>query len=389
VTAGVLERVLPGLRHGTLVARLPDGTERRFGTGPGVRIEIRSGALLRRLATRGKLGLGESYTAGEWDADDLVAFFELLLVNAAEAGRRHPRLRRLMTARPRLRTRNGLLRARRNIRYHYDLGNDLFRLFLDETMTYSCAVFAGEDEPIEEAQRRKLRMICEKLQLRPDDHVLEIGCGWGSLALTAAGDYGARVTALTISPAQARLARERVAAAGLAGRIAIVEQDYRAHEGTYGKIASVEMIEAIGEREFPTFFAACDRLLAPGGRVCVQTILMPEERYDRYRRSPDWIERYVFPGCLIPSQGALRQAMAGASALAVEDEEEIGPHYAETLRRWRERFHAGLPRVRELGYDDRFVRTWDFYLAFSEAAFRTRWLRDAQLVLARPGEAPA
>jgi cyclopropane-fatty-acyl-phospholipid synthase len=389
VTAGVLERVLPGLRHGTLVARLPDGTERRFGTGPGVRIEIRSGALLRRLATRGKLGLGESYTAGEWDADDLVAFFELLLVNAAEAGRRHPRLRRLMTARPRLRTRNGLLRARRNIRYHYDLGNDLFRLFLDETMTYSCAVFEGEDEPIEEAQRRKLRMICEKLQLRPDDHVLEIGCGWGSLALTAAGDYGARVTALTISPAQARLARERVAAAGLAGRIAIVEQDYRAHEGTYGKIASVEMIEAIGEREFPTFFAACDRLLAPGGRVCVQTILMPEERYDRYRRSPDWIERYVFPGCLIPSQGALRQAMAGASALAVEDEEEIGPHYAETLRRWRERFHAGLPRVRELGYDDRFVRTWDFYLAFSEAAFRTRWLRDAQLVLARPGEAPA
>jgi cyclopropane-fatty-acyl-phospholipid synthase len=389
VTAGVLERVLPGLRHGTLVARLPDGTERRFGTGPGVRIEIRSGALLRRLATRGKLGLGESYTAGEWDADDLVAFFELLLVNAAEAGRRHPRLRRLMTARPRLRTRNGLLRARRNIRYHYDLGNDLFRLFLDETMTYSCAVFEGEDEPIEEAQRRKLRMICKKLQLRPDDHVLEIGCGWGSLALTAAGDYGARVTALTISPAQARLARERVAAAGLAGRIAIVEQDYRAHEGTYGKIASVEMIEAIGEREFPTFFAACDRLLAPGGRVCVQTILMPEERYDRYRRSPDWIERYVFPGCLIPSQGALRQAMAGASALAVEDEEEIGPHYAETLRRWRERFHAGLPRVRELGYDDRFVRTWDFYLAFSEAAFRTRWLRDAQLVLARPGEAPA
>lgn len=389
VAAGVLERILPDLRHGTLVARLPDGSERRFGSGPDVRLEIRSGALFRRLATRGKLGLGESYTAGEWESDDLVAFFELLLRNAEEAGLRHRRLRRLLHARPRLRTRNGLLRARRNIRYHYDLGNDLFGLFLDETMTYSCAVFDRDDEPLEDAQRRKLRMVCEKLALGPRDHVLEIGCGWGSFALTAAAEYGARVTGLTISPAQARLARERVAAAGLGDRVQIVEDDYRVHVGTYTKIASVEMIEAIGERQFPTFFAACDRLLAPGGHACVQTILMPDERYDRYRRSPDWIERYVFPGCLIPSPGALRRAMGGASRLAVRHDEQIGPHYAETLRRWRGRFHAALPRVRELGYDDRFVRTWDFYLAFCEAAFRTRWLGDSQLVLARPGEAGA
>ena len=194
------------------------------------------------------------------------------------------------------------------------------------------------------------------------------------------------MTGLTISPAQAALARERVAAAGLAGRVRILEQDYRAHEGSYSKLASVEMIEAIGERQFPTFFAACDRLLAPGGVACIQTILMPDERYARYRRSPDWIERYVFPGCLIPSLGALRRAMAEASGLTIRADEEIGAHYAETLRRWRARFHAGLPRVRELGYDDRFVRTWDFYLAFCEAAFRTRWLHDAQLVLARPLE---
>jgi cyclopropane-fatty-acyl-phospholipid synthase len=389
VAAGVLERVLPDLRHGTLAVRVPDGSTRRFGTGPEVPMEIRSGRLFRRLATRGKLGLGESYTAGEWEADDLVAFFELLLANAEEAGRRYPHLRRLMHARPRLSGRNSRLRARRNIRYHYDLGNDLFRLFLDETMTYSCAVFADDDEPLEEAQRRKLRLVCEKLGLGPEDHVLEIGCGWGSLALTAAGEYGARVTGLTISAAQARLARERVAAAGLSDRVSILEQDYRAHEGSYTKIASVEMIEAIGERQFPIFFAACDRLLAPGGLACIQTILVPDERWDRYRRSPDWIERYVFPGCLIPSLGALRRALAEASRLTIIGGEEIGPHYAETLRRWRERFHAGLPRVRELGYDDRFVRTWDFYLAFCEAAFRTRSLGDAQLLLGRPLEESA
>ena len=386
VAADVLERVLPGLSHGTLVARLPDGSSRRFGTGPEVRLEIRSTRLFRRLATRGKLGLGESYTAGEWDADDLVGLFELLLRNAGEAARRYPRLQQLANARPRLSTRNGLLQARRNVQYHYDLGNDLFRLFLDETMTYSCAVFERQDEPLEEAQRRKLRMVCEKLGVGPEDHVLEIGCGWGSFALTAAGEYGARVTGLTISRAQARLARQRVAAAGLAGRVRILEQDYRTHEGSYSKIASVEMIEAIGERQFPTYFAACDRLLAPGGLACIQTILVPDERFDRYRRSPDWIERYVFPGCLIPSLGALRRAAAGSSRLTIREGEEIGPHYAETLRRWRERFLGLLPQVRELGYDERFLRTWVFYLAFCEAAFRTRWLGDAQLVLARPLE---
>ena len=387
VAAGVLERMLPDLRYGTLVARLPDGSTRRFGAGPEVRMEIRSTRLFRRLATRGKLGLGESYTAGEWDADDLVGLFELLLRNAEGAGRRYPRLRRVLDARPRLSGRDGLVRARRNIQYHYDLGNDLFRAFLDETMTYSCAVFAREDEPLEDAQRRKLRMVCEKLALAHGDHVLEIGCGWGSFALMAAGEYGARVTGLTISPAQARLARERVAAAGLSHRVRILEQDYRTHEGSYTKIASVEMIEAIGERQLPTYFAACERLLAPGGLACIQTILVPDERFDRYRRSPDWIERYVFPGCLIPSLGALRRASAGSSRLSIREGEEIGPHYAETLRRWRERFLTAVPQVRELGYDERFVRTWHFYLAFCEAAFRTRWLGDAQLLLARPLEA--
>jgi cyclopropane-fatty-acyl-phospholipid synthase len=382
--ASVLERALAGLDEGTLVARLDDGGERRFGNGAPETMEVHDlPRLLRRLATRGTIGLGESYQAGEWTSPDVVGLLELLYRNAEAAVERHPRLARVMKARPRPNRRQGLLRARRNIQYHYDLGNDLFRLILDETMTYSCAIFERPDEPLAEAQRRKLRRVCDKLALGPDDHVLEIGCGWGSFALTAAGEYGARVTGLTLSPAQAELARARIREAGLDDRVRILEEDYRSHQGSYSKLASIEMIEAIGEKQFAVFFSACDRLLARGGRACIQTILIPGHRWNRYRRSPDWIERYVFPGCLIPSLTALKQEMSRASRLTVEHVEEIGAHYAETLRRWRAAFDERLPEVRALGYDDHFVRTWDFYLASCEAGFRTRALRDAQIVLAR------
>jgi cyclopropane-fatty-acyl-phospholipid synthase len=380
-----LERALPHIEGGALAVRLPDGTERSFGSGPPVTLTIKSAGFFRRIATRGKIGLGESYQAGEWQADDLVAFFELLLRNADAAAARHPRVVRALSLRPSLRARNGFRAARRNIAYHYDLGNDLFQLFLDETMTYSCAVFEQEDERLEEAQRRKYAAICDKLRLGPGDRLLEIGCGWGGFAMFAAGERGAQVTALTISPSQAALARERVAAAGLTNRIEVVEQDYRVHEGRYTKVASIEMLGAIGERQFPTFFATIDRLLERHGIACIQSILVPDQRWDRYRKTPDWIERYLFPGCLIPSLTALTRAMTRGSRLMVYEVDEIGHHYAETLRRWRERFHGRLEDVRRLGYDDRFVRTWDFYLGYCEAAFRTRTLRDVQLVLSRPG----
>ena len=384
VAVRVLTRALAGLHEGTLVARLPGGSERTFGDGPAERMDVAdTSRLIRRLATRGTIGLGESYQAGEWTSPDLVGLLELLYRNAEAAVEQRPRLARVMKARPRPNRRQGLLHARRNIEYHYDLGNDLFRLMLDETMTYSCAVFEREDEPLADAQRRKLRLVCDKLGLGPDDHVLEIGCGWGSFALTAAGEYGARVTGLTLSPAQAELARARVREAGLDERVRIIEEDYRVHQGSYSKLASIEMIEAIGAKQFPVFFSACDRLLARGGRACVQTILIPDHRWNRYRRSPDWIERYVFPGCLIPSLEALQRAAAKGSRLTLSHLEEIGLHYAETLRRWRATFLARLPEVRALGYDEHFVRTWDFYLASCEAGFRTRALRDTQLVLER------
>lgn len=383
VTAAVLERVLGGIDGGALAVTLPDGSVRQFGTGPEAEIVLRTPGLLRRLATRPKLALGESYAAGEWSSPDLVGLLELLFRNADTAAARHPGLRRLADARPRLGGRTGLRAARRNIAYHYDLGNDLFELFLDPTMTYSCAVFERADEPLVWAQRRKLRRVCDRLELGPDDHLLEIGCGWGGLALVAAGEYGARVTGVTISAAQAELARQRVDAAGLSDRVEIVERDFRELEGSFTTIASVEMVEALGEPLLREFFEVCDRVLEPGGRVLVQSILIPDRRFDRYRRSPDWIERYVFPGCLVPSLGALVDAAARGSRLAVDGIEEIGPHYAETLRRWREAFLARVEDVRRLGYDERFVRTWEFYLASCEAGFRTRMLRDAQIVWSR------
>ena len=385
VAVAMLERELAHLEGGSLAVTLPDGTRRRFGSGTAVSLRIHDRALFRRLATRGKVGFGESYTAGEWDTDDLVGLFTLLLRNSEAAVARNGLVRRVVEARPRPNRRNGLLRARRNIAYHYDLGNELFALMLDETMTYSCGIFGGPDASLADAQRAKLQRVCDQLQLTADDHVLEIGCGWGSFALHAARATGCRVTGLTISAEQAALARERVEAEGLSDRVELVEQDYRLHEGRYSKVASIEMLEAIGERQFGTYFATIDRVLAPGGRAAVQTILVPGQRWDGYRKTPDWIERYVFPGCLIPSLEALTRASVKHSRLAIYGVDEIGEHYAETLRQWRERFHAHIDEVRALGYDERFERTWDFYLAFCEAAFRVRTLRDSQLLLARAG----
>jgi cyclopropane-fatty-acyl-phospholipid synthase len=380
-------RALARLRHGALELRLPGGGVHRAGSGVPIVVTVESNDLFRRLARSPRIGLGESYVAGDWHTDDVPGFVELVIRNV-ELWRRGSRLARIERLRPHIAPRQSLRKARRNIGYHYDLGNDLYRLFLDESMTYSCAVWEPGDT-LEQAQERKLRMICDKLALRPGDHVLEIGCGWGSFALMAAGEYGARVTGVTISQQQLGLARSRVAAAGLADRVEILFQDYRTLEGQFTKIASIEMLEAIGYSQYSTFFAACDRLLAPGGLAAIQVIGMPDQRFERYRRKEDWIQRYIFPGSLLPSLEALQTTMSRSSELIVVGLEEIGPHYADTLHAWREHFFAHLPEVRRLGFDERFVRTWDFYLASCEALFRTRAIRDMQLVLGRPFEEPA
>ena len=389
VARRVALRALARPARGRIAVRLPDGTVRRGGdpsTGPDVTLTVNSRNLWRRLAGRGRLAVGESYVAGDWRADDLVGLLEILALTAERA--RHTLPGRALTGfhrrRPKLPARHGLIGSKRDIEYHYDLGNDLYALFLDPSWTYSCAVFERPDMTLQEAQEAKYRRMAEKLGLGPDSRVLEIGCGWGGFALHAAGEWGAHVTGLTLSDEQAALALERAAAAGLADRIDIRIQDYRTTQGTFTHIASIEMLEAIGHEELPVFFGACDRLLGAGGIACIQTIAVPDQRYERYRRGNDWIREYIFPGAVIPSLEAVTRAMTRSSELIVHNAENIGYHYAETLRQWRERFLSNRAEVLALGYDERFVRAWEFYLAFCEAGFRTRALHDYQLVLTRP-----
>jgi cyclopropane-fatty-acyl-phospholipid synthase len=377
-------RALSALEGGEVVLRYPDGRGRRFGDGqgPSILVELRRpDAFWKKLGTRTRVGFGESYVDGDWDCDDLVGLFSLVGRNLETTGE-HPtlkRLYRLQELRPDRRPRQTQAAAKNNILAHYDLGNDLFELMLDPTMAYSCAYWERPGMTLEEAQRAKVRHICGKLDLGPDDHVLEIGCGWGGFAIQAATECGCRVTGLTLSPSQAGLARERVAAAGLSERIEIREQDYRVTEGRFTKIVSIEMFEAIGLAEYDNYFSAIDRLLTRGGLACIQTIGVPDWRFERYRRRPDWIQQTIFPGSLLPSLEAVAKAVAGTQ-LQINGVEEIGIGYARTLREWRENVDRNDDRIRSLGYDDRFLRLWRFYLTYCEAGFAIRSLRDMQIV---------
>ena len=378
-------RALGAVEGGEVVLRYPDGQGRRFGDGDGPSIVVelrRPDAFWRKLGTRTRVGFGESYVDGDWDCEDLVALFSLIGRNLETSGE-HPTLKRLYRLqgwRPDRRPRQTLTAAKDNILAHYDLGNDLFELMLDPTMTYSCAYWEQPDMTLEEGQRAKLRHICEKLQLGPDDHVLEIGCGWGGFAIEAVQEYGCRVTGLTLSPSQASFARARIAAAGLEDRIEIREEDYRLMQGSFTKVASIEMFEAIGLAEYGNYFGAIDRLLTRNGLACFQTIGVPDWRFERYRRRPDWIQQTIFPGSLLPSLESIATAVAGTQ-LQIHAVEEIGFGYARTLREWRENVSRNVDRVRDLGYDDRFLRLWTFYLCYCEAGFAIRSLRDMQIVL--------
>jgi cyclopropane-fatty-acyl-phospholipid synthase len=385
-------RALEGIRKGAILLTLPDGTTRRFGPDEvrPVRLVARSWRPFRALLLGGDLGAAESYLAGEWSADDLPAVVSLFARNA-DLFDRQTWLNGAANVANRVlhaTNRNSRTGSRRNVRAHYDLGNDLYRTFLDPSMTYSCALFETGEETLEEAQAKKLRRIAEKAGVRPGDHVLEIGCGWGSFALVAAKEFGARVTGITLSTEQAAFARERVAREGLSDRVEIRLVDYRdlpAEGRTYDRVVSIEMLEAVGEEFLPGYFEAVDRLLAPDGIAVIQSITVPDDRYARYRRRPDFIQKHVFPGSHCPSVGAIVSAVSARSRLLVHHLEDVGAHYAETLRRWRTAFLASLPRVAELGYDERFARLWDFYLAYCEGGFAVRHIGDVQFVLTRSG----
>ena len=380
------------LRHiavGALEVELPDGRRRRFGDGASrlqARVEVHRWDAVPRLVHGGTVGAGEAYVDGAWSSPDLVSLVRIAIANRRAVASITPLAllgiagdRLLHTLRG-----NRVGQAARNIAAHYDLSNELYALFLDPTMTYSAAYFPSRTVTLEEAQEAKYRRIAEKLRIGPGDRVLEVGCGWGGFATFAARTYGCRVTGITLSPRQAAYATERVRREGLTGLVDIEVVDYRHVTGRFDRIVSIEMLEAVGHRYLGTYFGALDRLLAPDGLVGLQVITLPEQRYRAYRRRPDFIQRHIFPGGHLPSLEALTASMGRASHLYVHDVENLGMHYAETLRRWRERFLANRDEVLALGFDERFVRLWTFYLAYCEAAFLARYINDLQIVLTRP-----
>jgi cyclopropane-fatty-acyl-phospholipid synthase len=367
---------------------LPDGSLRRFGDAGAarpIRIGVHDPRFFRRLLRDGEIGAGESYMAGEWTCSDLPALVRSFLVDQsvvdhgvwAWLSSAVHRVRRVMD-------RNTRAGSRRNIGHHYDLSNELFATFLDPSMTYSSAVFDADGAGLEQAQRAKIDGACRALGLRAGDELLEIGSGWGALAMHAAREYGCRVTSVTLSGRQLELARERVRRAGLADRIGFELCDYRDIRGSFDHIVSIEMLEAVGAEYYDTFFRACDRLLRPGGRMFLQSITVPDQRFDSYRKQFDWIRKYIYPGGCLASHAAIVAALKHSTSLRVESLREIGAHYEPTLRQWRERFLARQGEVRRLGFDDRFVRMWEFYLASCEAAFATGHIGNLQLVLSRP-----
>jgi cyclopropane-fatty-acyl-phospholipid synthase len=385
----IVTRTLEHLAEGSLEVTCRDGV-RSFGaagSAASARISVRDERVFPRVLAGSDIGLGESYVDGDWSSPDLVGFLRLAIRNLALFENRHRlltglgRWRDLLQHRRRANTRAG---SRANIHAHYDIGNEFYRLFLDPSMAYSCGVYRSAADTLEQAQFEKFDRICRKLRLGPSDHVLEIGTGWGGFAVHAATHYGCRVTTTTISAEQYAGAAALFARMELGpDRVRLLQEDYRDLRGRYDKLVSIEMFEAVGHEHYDTFFEQCDRLLASDGAMALQTITVPDARFRRYLATPDWIQKYIFPGGELASVSAILESLARTTRLGLHHAEDIGAHYAHTLRAWRQRFLGRLDEVRALGFDDRFIRTWDYYLASCEAAFAERLVGNVQLVLSK------
>ena len=387
----VLLNQLNNIQHGELI--IHDGKEQHIFGQPDLQlsnsivITIHDRAFYTSLLLNGALGGGEAYIKGLWSCKDLTGIVELFICNrryleSSALGRRW--FARPLQLVQRLLRRNTLKGSRRNIEAHYDLGNDLFKLFLDRTMMYSCGIFHSDKTTLQEASEAKLERICQKLQLKPSDHVLEIGTGWGGFALYAATHYGCRVTTTTISKEQHEYACQRVREAGLEDRVSLLFDDYRKLQGKYDKLVSIEMIEAIGHQYFDTYFKKCTELLKPDGMMLLQSITIADQRYPTAKRSIDYIQRFIFPGGCLPSVSVLSDVIARNTDMRVFHLEDIGPHYATTLRLWRERFFENIEKVRQLGYPERFIRMWEYYFCYCEAGFRRQSIGTVQLLLTKP-----
>ena len=385
----VFRTLLSRLTKGQLTLTMPDGTTSRHGiAAPGLdaEVNITDYTFFRRILFDGDIGLGEAYMYGQWTSPDLTRFIAYLIANREHLENGEfwtTKIKWLVNRLGHLKRSNTRSKSPDNIGAHYDLSNAFFALFLDPTMMYSAAVFTSPDESLEAAQHRRMKMLIDKLAVSPEHHILEIGSGWGGFAIELARLTGCRVTSITISNEQLKLARERVRAAGLQDRVNIEFCDYRDVQGAFDRIVSIEMLEAVGHEHFDAYFAAIERTLKPGGRVVIQVITIPEERYEAYRRSVDWIQKYIFPGGLVPSIGALQASMSRVSQLKIVAMEDIGLHYATTLRRWREALAAQRTQLEAMGYDDIFYRTWEYYFSYCEAAFSTQTLGDHHLIIER------
>ncbi len=390
--AGMARRLvlkqLEALPHGAVRIEEPDGSVINLGSGnEGGVIQLRDWRTYSMMMSGGALGAAEAYMEGGWDSPDLVAVIRYFAANIQAMRALEGGLARL--SKPALKllhrhNRNSLQGSRRNISAHYDLGNDFFALFLDRSMMYSSAVYPRPDAGLEEAATHKLDLVCQRLELKPGMEVLEIGTGWGGLAIHAAKNYGVNVTTTTISREQARYAREEVAAAGLDERITILEKDYRELEGQYDRVVSIEMIEAVGAEFLPSYFKVLGERLKPEGKLLLQAITVPDQRYDYARKQVDFIKRYIFPGGFLPSVSVMTEHFTRHTDLVATELYDIGLDYARTLHHWRERFLAKLPQINALGFDERFIRMWDYYLCYCEGAFLERAISTVHIVANGP-----
>jgi cyclopropane-fatty-acyl-phospholipid synthase len=353
---------------------------------PRAVIAVHDERFFLRALLAGDIGVGEAYMDGDWSTPDLVAVVRLAVRNLHQldgSNRFVTSFRRLADFIEHRRHGNTQSGSKRNIAYHYDLGNDFYSLFLDRSLAYSCATYETPEDTLEQAQIRKFDRICRKLQLGSRDHVLEIGTGWGGFAAYAAETCGCRVTTTTISRQQHDCAREVFARSTAGERIQLLFEDYRNLRGQFDKIVSIEMFEAVGYEHYDEYFAACDRLLRSDGSMLLQTITIQEAKFQQYRKQSDWIKKHIFPGAELASVIEILRSLARTTSMQLFHMEDIGKHYALTLHEWRRRFLEHLAEVRQLGFDDRFVRMWDYYLAYCEGGFHERYISDVQLVLSK------
>ncbi len=391
----IVLKFLSAMDKGNLYLTLPAGEQITMGNGEGsiaARIVIKSNEFYKQVILFGDIGFGEAYVDGLWDTDNITNVIKWVLLNIEKApglsGSKTQtfalNLLKWFNKIAHYKKANSIDGSRKNISAHYDLNNDFFASFLDPSMTYSSAYFYKDGLSLEEAQLAKYERLCGQLRLKPTDHVLEIGSGWGGNAIYMAKNYGCKVTSLTISAEQHKLARERVEAEGLSNRVNIIMQDYRLMQGQYDKIVSIEMLEAVGHNYLDVYFRKCQDLLKKNGILAIQVITSPDSRYESLRRGVDWIQKHIFPGTLLPSISAINGAINRTGDLTMVDLKDIGLHYAITLKLWFDQFNANLSTVRSLGFDDTFIRKWNYYLCYCEAAFEMRNINVMQLVYSRP-----